>query len=247
MRRYVIPFFFVLCTGLLYAQVPTPVSIVTDSLKTAYTQIEQTAQMIAQVQKATSMLENQIKTLEALGQGDWDGLVKAFNYQNQALGEFSAFLDDDFGLLEDLDEFNKLLESDDFKALQTDTSIMSDIFDSSNNAMQSLNRMVQGAQIRMQQSQNINEVISNTSSFTAQLQATNQQLGLLNSAMADTLLSIIALDKAVVTQQMADQAERELARKEAEHIIYSGEFGCTEEMETDEMIDMLTTPAIGNF
>lgn len=196
-------------------------------------QIEMAEKTVEQLRLATVMIENQVRTIESLSEGDFEHFAEAFTYQTNSIMQFSELIDG-FDYLGELEDFQAILESEEFDVFRTDVRCLSDSMRSSNNLLQKTLSLVKNTEYRLERQKDIRELSQSTSSVTGQLQLTNESLGLLSSELQDILIASVAMNNMVATEEKNTEIKQELKKRYAEEFFDSNDTSAFESEVSDD-------------
>ena len=230
-NAFIFYFLFInLIQGFSYTIVP--VGVVTDSAATEQTRIQEfidrvqmLQNMVEQIQQTNSMIQNQVRALESLSEGDFEGFYAAFDYQTKVIGQFNDIVSG-FDYLKEIEALDELLSTEEFDAFKVDVSCLAESFDASNDFLQSTLDLVQNTSYRIDQQKKLGGKARETESLVGQLQLTNQSLGLLSNELSDILVTSIALNNAILTEEKNKEIKEKISEQRSKEIFYSdyGDF-----------------------
>ncbi len=178
--------------------------------------IDTTTNALTQIKHASDMVRTQTKAIEMLSDGDWESVVKAFEYEAQSLNSFTDFVNGmEFMKDLDIDSINAYLDSDKWEEFKDAAGQVSEAMSLSADAMWATADLVDNSEYRMTASRQINNLSQRTESVTGQLQMFNQQVSLLQAELSDIKQVGIAQNQFLATLVAEkDLEENEAAKKE---------------------------------
>jgi hypothetical protein len=230
LKKIIISFLFLLIGYIGFSQVVVqPVTVVTESLATLRDRIEQfndrvimIRNLVNQVQLLNSIVQNQIRSVEQLKEGDWQGIVYAYSYQAESIRDFSDFLDN-LDYFDDIQFLQDIMRNDEYNAFHTDISCLADSMYATNSFLFKTLNLVNNTEYRLRRYQTIQEQSQSSDSLIEQLQLNNQSLGLLSQEIGDVLLASTALNAAIATEMANEQIKNEIQQQQATAIIHTDE------------------------
>lgn len=238
-----------LMTVNVWGQGVSSVAVVSDSTQTLIHNIQDVMNAIQTVSNTletvkglSSMLQNQIKSFESLSNGTFDGLVQAWDYQVESLGNFSSVLDQ----ADALPGLRKITDSESYLNTKDSVKNLQKALRQDSNLLHATQATVKNAQQRAESFKNIQSASKNTQSTVAQLQLTNEAIGLVQGQLADVNSNLVALNMSVQTNNDAMAAQNEINQRMGKEFA-TGEDDVTKRRISDkDAHDVYQAPSDGN-
>ncbi len=229
-----------------YAQIPVTVSSIVDpgTIAERLADAERFAQTIQnaiqQLQTASQALQYQIQAAQDLGQGGWNGFVKAFDDEEAAISSYTSLVDN-MPSLSDIAAVNDLINTQGYQAAKVNLDALNTRWYNADQAVHQTDTLFKNTATRENlwaQIQDQSQNGQNKNSTVSQLQLLDQQLGLLGGEMTDvhaTLASYKQYEVALREQQ--DMARRVQVQQMDNY--YTGTAFASENWPHDDSFDVL--------
>ncbi len=216
MKVFIAVFIFTISFG-IWGQGISSVAVVSDSTSTIIHDIQDIMQAIQTVSNTletvkglSNMIQNQIKSVESLSSGTFDGLVQAWDYQVESLGNFSSVLEQ----ADALPYMSKITESESYMSTKDSVKNLQKALKQDSNLLHATQATVRNAKQRADSFKNIQSASQNTQSTVAQLQLTTEAIGLVQGQLADVNSNLVALNMSVQTQADVAAAQNAINQRQ---------------------------------
>lgn len=206
------------------------VTILKDSAETVGHRIEQitnTMTLISntaqELKYALQIVENQARMIRSLGEGDWDGIVDAFEYAARSFDSFERLVEGT-EYFKKFDSIAKHLNSENFQNLQKVSSSLSESMRAASDLLWETDYLVDMSKMRFAQSRRISALSKASDSFVTQVQLTNQQLSLVQGEINDLVKLSLAQNSYLAAQANEEDLQDEIA-DEINEQFFSGKSG----------------------
>jgi len=173
------------------------VNVMTDSLETTQERLKAQFQWVQDFQNKVALLQNavkqaqdaalavqyQVKAVQSLQAGSWDGFVQAYNYQTAVFGQFRQTIDD-FGNYND-ENIKAMLQDPNYKTFAQRIKMLDESMRASNGIVQTTNMLVQNTAANMKASGDLVNQSRVVDGVNEQAQIASQQMAILASELAD--------------------------------------------------------------